>query len=189
MWCHFRCYGITRSGAASIVDFYCAECSDREKLYERLQVYGHPKPDFTVVDPTEEERQNLKLPIIRRMKEIEILHILLKNLDRAETYYGHLIPKRSAYSRVKSLNQIVAVNTLLVFLREPREQYDLKSGWQWNTSHLCPNSKCVNPKHVSFEPAGVNNGRKVCHKAGVCLVDHSPHPDCIFPGDVMLERP
>lgn len=46
-------------------------------------------------------------------------------------------------------------------------------------SHLCHNSLCIDPNHLSREPAATNNQRKSCNSNQNCT-GHEPYPDCIF---------
>ena len=48
-----------------------------------------------------------------------------------------------------------------------------------DVSHLCHNSTCINPLHLSVEPHHVNNNRKACTEKGWC-VSHEPYPDCLL---------
>ena len=47
-----------------------------------------------------------------------------------------------------------------------------------DVSHLCHNSKCVNPEPLSAEPRGLNNTRKNCASEKRCL-GHPPYPNCL----------
>lgn len=44
-------------------------------------------------------------------------------------------------------------------------------------SHLCHNSLCINPHHLSFEPHSVNNSRKLCVNENTCF-GHGMYPMC-----------
>ena len=48
-------------------------------------------------------------------------------------------------------------------------------------SHLCHNTLCINPQHLSLEPQYVNNGRKDCARRvpRVCC-GHGIYPKCIY---------
>ena len=46
-------------------------------------------------------------------------------------------------------------------------------------SHICHNSLCINPNHLSREEQLINNQRKKCIEQGVCCC-HGNHPDCIL---------
>ena len=46
-------------------------------------------------------------------------------------------------------------------------------------SHLCHNSLCINPYHISLEPHYVNNNRKVCLDRGICMT-HLQYRDCML---------
>ena len=48
-------------------------------------------------------------------------------------------------------------------------------------SHICHNSLCINPLHLSAEPPDVNNNRQLCKNMvpKVCL-KHPGFPDCLF---------
>ena len=43
--------------------------------------------------------------------------------------------------------------------------------------HLCHNKLCINAEHISLEPHGVNNNRKLCVFIGRCT-GHHPYQDC-----------
>ena len=59
-------------------------------------------------------------------------------------------------------------------------------------SHLCHNSLCVNPVHLSYEPHHVNNNRTLCMHENHCF-GHGQYPacliDCRLPGGGMVVRP
>ena len=42
-------------------------------------------------------------------------------------------------------------------------------------SHMCHNSLCINPAHISLENHSVNNNRQACKGTGVC----SGHGECM----------
>jgi len=46
-------------------------------------------------------------------------------------------------------------------------------------SHLCGNKDCFHPKHICFESSVANKSRQACHRAGLCLLGHTPL--CEFP--------
>lgn len=48
-------------------------------------------------------------------------------------------------------------------------------------SHICHQSLCINPLHLSAEPPDVNNNRQLCKNMvpKVCL-KHAGFPDCLF---------
>ena len=46
-------------------------------------------------------------------------------------------------------------------------------------SHLCHNSKCVRPSHLSLEPMKINLKRSVCKKARQCF-GHDDYEACIL---------
>jgi hypothetical protein len=52
-----------------------------------------------------------------------------------------------------------------------REGYDI--------SHLCHNSLCINPHHLSFEPHSVNNNRQRCKNKKECTF-HENRPMCLL---------
>ena len=50
----------------------------------------------------------------------------------------------------------------------------------FDISHLCHNSLCVEASHLSREPRSVNNHRKTCKEEGRCYGGHGDYPACIF---------
>lgn len=48
-----------------------------------------------------------------------------------------------------------------------------------DVSHLCHNSLCVNPIHLTLEPHPVNNNRIHCVSLGHCL-GHDRYPQCLL---------
>ena len=46
-------------------------------------------------------------------------------------------------------------------------------------SHLCHNSLCVNPLHISLEPHDINNNRQYCKNSNLCY-NHAGYPDCLL---------
>lgn len=44
-------------------------------------------------------------------------------------------------------------------------------------SHLCHNTLCVVPEHITLEPHGINNQRQTCRARGTCL-GHFPYLPC-----------
>ena len=48
-----------------------------------------------------------------------------------------------------------------------------------DASHICHNSLCVNPDHISFEPHGFNNQRQICVVANKCFGHPDPLPECL----------
>ena len=74
----------------------------------------------------------------------------------------------------------IGVHRLSYIIRH-REQYPdgiLPSvddeGRKLNVSHLCHNSLCVNPDHLTMETQAINNDRKSCKCSGRCLRTHNP---------------
>lgn len=53
----------------------------------------------------------------------------------------------------------------------------------FDVSHLCHNTKCINVDHLVLEPHGFNNSRKTCISCGHCL----GHPDPLQPCMVHLK--
>ncbi|KAJ8043705.1 hypothetical protein HOLleu_10912 [Holothuria leucospilota] len=49
----------------------------------------------------------------------------------------------------------------------------------FDISHRCHNSLCINFSHLSAEERYVNNSRKTCHNSGQCQ-GHQAYEDCIF---------
>lgn len=48
-----------------------------------------------------------------------------------------------------------------------------------DVSHLCHNSLCVAPGHLSAEPHSINNNRQGCKSKGQCG-GHGPFPNCLI---------
>ena len=48
-----------------------------------------------------------------------------------------------------------------------------------DASHICHNSLCINPQHISFEPHGFNNQRQICMAANKCFGHPDPLPECL----------
>ena len=67
-----------------------------------------------------------------------------------------------------------------------RLQYMLTSGnFQLNkhihVSHLCHNTKCIAPEHLSYEPLHINANRQSCRLlVPPRCYTHWEYPDCIF---------
>lgn len=57
------------------------------------------------------------------------------------------------------------VHRLAYFLSDPTQ----KLNPQYHVSHLCHNKLCIKVLHSSYEPAMVNNARKICKGGGECL--------------------
>lgn len=55
--------------------------------------------------------------------------------------------------------------------------YDLPR--QFDVSHLCHNSLCINPDHLTLEPHNVNNNRIHCVNENKCF-GHQPYKDCLL---------
>ena len=47
-----------------------------------------------------------------------------------------------------------------------------------DVSHLCHNTLCLNPNHLSLEPHAINNNRQRCKIERTCL-HHNNYADCI----------
>ena len=48
-------------------------------------------------------------------------------------------------------------------------------------SHLCNNSLCMAPTHLSLEPMDINNSKKVCFKnISKQCTGHDPYPPCLL---------
>jgi hypothetical protein len=48
------------------------------------------------------------------------------------------------------------------------------SQMQWEHSHICHRSTCINPNHILKESRAVNNDREACRYAGACIRKHQP---------------
>ena len=50
-----------------------------------------------------------------------------------------------------------------------------------HVSHICHNSLCINPLHLSLEEAHVNNERQLCkHLIPKVCLKHAGYADCLF---------
>lgn len=50
-----------------------------------------------------------------------------------------------------------------------------------HVSHLCHESLCINPAHLSLEPAHINNERQICKNLiPEHCQKHGMYPECIF---------
>ena len=50
---------------------------------------------------------------------------------------------------------------------------------KFDCSHVCHNSLCINPNHISLEPHGVNNQRQLCKFSRKCT-GHGVYPNCML---------
>ena len=50
---------------------------------------------------------------------------------------------------------------------------------QGDASHLCHNTLCINPTHISTEPHWLNNNRQQCTRKGICH-GHGGYPECML---------
>jgi hypothetical protein len=48
-------------------------------------------------------------------------------------------------------------------------------------SHICHNTLCVNPDHITLELHGINNNRQHCVHLGYCMENHGDLPRCLLP--------
>ncbi len=93
----------------------------------------------------------------------------LRNRGRKKPlYYGYVTYKRKTYSthKVAYLQSVGMVEA------------DIPTGH--NISHLCHETRCFNPKHLTLEAIGTNNSRKPCLEAQFCLGHQCGVPDCIL---------
>ena len=70
--------------------------------------------------------------------------------------------------RVHRLAYIIHTGSLIP---QDRQEYDV--------SHLCHNSLCVNIHHLSLEPHCINNTRKICKRQKECK-GHGDYRPCIL---------
>ena len=56
---------------------------------------------------------------------------------------------------------------------------DLNLPRECDVSHLCQNSLCVCPQHLSLEPRSINNQRKLCKRSKQCQ-GHGIYQDCLL---------
>lgn len=127
----------------------------------------------------------------------EKLEVLLEKVDRGRVnsmgceFFDHSLATNSRrrgnnqgpkYGRIKIT---LPDNTRKVFLAH-RFMYMLHTNTlhiphDKQISHICHNSLCINPLHLSLEEAHVNNERQLCKNLvpKVCL-KHAGYPDCLF---------
>ena len=103
---------------------------------------------------------------------------LAKNRRNRGNYQG------PAYGRVKikftdNSKKVILAHRLMYMLH--KNTLHIPPGK--HVSHICHNTLCINPVHLSLEDAQVNNDRKMCKQLvpQVCL-KHPGYPDCLFEG-------
>ena len=64
----------------------------------------------------------------------------------------------------------------LVYNKDFKHHMDYNKDCGLSISHLCGQKKCVNIKHLIFEPSWLNNSRRICHREKRCS-GHNCHPD------------
>ena len=95
---------------------------------------------------------------------------------------GHLVVdgvEKDQYSRVRIYfrGKSIMVNRAKACMFVDNEYQPIPQDLQ--VSHLCHIKNCVLKEHLTMESAALNNSRKKCVEARVCL-GHNEAPDCIF---------
>ena len=91
-----------------------------------------------------------------------------------ETFYYVVSDGKGGNRRVKKEHYVHIMIFFLKFGQIPvKNEYDI--------SHICHHSTCVNPEHLSREPPIINNNRyNFCQLGGGCCHGHQSYPECIF---------
>lgn len=96
---------------------------------------------------------------------------------------GSLLGPLNKYGRIKcTISKGVYQNVLVhrlyyMIFNDITENELLQASSDYHISHLCHNTKCINPSHLSKETQAINNSRMSCICEGECL-SHNPFPDC-----------
>lgn len=86
--------------------------------------------------------------------------------------YGVLCCKWGGRWRTFSVHRLSIIFSRLWHLEDISER-------GMDVSHLCHNSLCVNPQHLTYEPHQVNRIRSACVRAGQCT-GHNQQPACLL---------
>ena len=73
----------------------------------------------------------------------------------------------------------VTVHRLAYMVAHPQARNEIMDIVGFEISHLCHNSLCVNPQHLSREPHSENNSRRRCQNSGECH-GHGNYADCML---------
>lgn len=91
--------------------------------------------------------------------------------------YGKIL---NPFRKLDNQPQYIRVHKLMFLAMNEKTYMNNGTGNdQYDVSHVCHNSLCINYHHLSREPHWVNNGRKECVSQGHCL-GHDIFPDCVF---------
>ena len=73
----------------------------------------------------------------------------------------------------------VTVHRLAYLVANQQGHREILGVTEFEISHICHNSLCVNPEHLSREPHACNNSRLRCKHFGQCH-GHGKYADCIL---------
>jgi hypothetical protein len=103
--------------------------------------------------------------------ECRIWHSTVTTAKQQQQQYGQIRYKHPLSSKWKTITAH-RFNYML-----HHKILDLPS--ELHCSHLCHNSTCINPSHISLEDSPINSNRRRCCNQGSCIV-HSPFADCLL---------
>ena len=89
---------------------------------------------------------------------------------------------KSGYGRINvtflsGIKKLIYAHRLIYFLNI-RDIDGLENG-NLHCSHICHNTKCINPVHISLEEPFINQERKICVKMGHCR-GHQNYAACLL---------
>jgi len=100
------------------------------------------------------------------------------------TYCRNWIPAKRAeeYGRIRaSVPGKIKSKVLYAHRIKYKITHPMVTIKDWDVSHLCHNSRCVNPGHLILESREENNRRNMCKSVGKCL-GHGNGQMCLFLG-------
>lgn len=125
--------------------------------------------DFTMTE--EFARENLE-KITKKTTTSEINNCILYTGREDKHGYGVVDIKLPGTTRHRPMN--VHRITYMIHVRLTK-----LSPSHFHVSHLCHSKKCVNIKHLSFEPPHINNARQNCYSEKRCT-SHDQYQDCLL---------